>query len=158
MRTIAWYFFIMNIRILLNNGITKIKIDFTGFILGMGSANDMMCHYGTPSLIGRARTQNDPWYRNTYQTEHYLITGRDGYITHMQQTESSKLDADALLLRGSTKRQIKKELTLSSQWRPTSVITTHIFAHSMVCTASSKQQILSLLCREATGDSSYKAP
>ena len=32
----------------------------SGIILGMGSANERRRYYVTPSLIGRAHTQNDP--------------------------------------------------------------------------------------------------
>ena len=33
----------------------------SGIILGMGSANERRRYYVTPSLIGRAHTQNDSW-------------------------------------------------------------------------------------------------
>ena len=33
----------------------------SGIILGMGLAKERRRYYVTPSLIGRAHTQNDPW-------------------------------------------------------------------------------------------------
>ena len=33
----------------------------SGIILGMGSANERSCYNVTPSLIGQAHTQNDPY-------------------------------------------------------------------------------------------------
>ena len=35
---------------------------YAGVILGMGSANERKRYDVMPSLIGRARTQDEPWY------------------------------------------------------------------------------------------------
>ena len=69
---------------------------FNRVILGMGSANGRRCFYVTPSLIGRAHTQNDPCWRRSNHTwppwiEYYMnqqrITQR---IKQLQQRSQSE--------------------------------------------------------------------
>ena len=54
-------------------------VENPGIILGMGLTNERRCYIGTPSSIGRANTQNDPW--GTVHVKKYTVFSH--FFVHM---------------------------------------------------------------------------
>ena len=67
---------------------------WAGIILCMGSANERMCYIATPSFIGWAHTQNDPWCVSIIHGGYFITIV---YTPWLNWRARNKIDVDSTL-------------------------------------------------------------